>query len=123
MSIISSIVSKIIPEKKYPVHITDGNFRQEVLQFEGPVILDIWGPDCIHCKHMEPTIIDLATDYHGRIKVAELNASEAREVASGLGVYSTPTVVVFKNGSEIGRESGLKTRSWFDQMIAAELLS
>jgi thioredoxin 1 len=122
MGIIKNIVSKIVKEKHFPVHITDGNFKKEILEHKGPVILDIWGPNCVHCKRMEPIILDLATDYHGQVKIAELNAAEARGVASRLSVYSTPTVVVFKNGSEIGRESGWKPKSWFQQMITAELL-
>ncbi|MBM4371246.1 MAG: thioredoxin fold domain-containing protein [Deltaproteobacteria bacterium] len=103
-----------------PVHVTDGNFEQEVMGHKGPLILDVWGPGCAPCQRLEPIIVSLARENAGRVKVCELNAAESPRTASRLGVRGTPTVVVFRGRAELGRVVGWRPKSYFDQMIAKE---
>lgn len=105
------------PEKVMPTSLTDYNFHDEVLQHRGPVLVDVWGPGCQPCEKLAPTIIDLATDYAGKIKICELNAAAAPKSAARMGVRGTPTIVAFRYGKEVGRTSGWKPKSYFDQMI------
>lgn len=106
------------PEKTMPVHVTDLNFHQEVLQHKGPVLIDVWGPGCQPCEKLAPTIVDLATQYSGQVKVCEMNASESPKSAGRLAVRGTPTVVAYRYGKEVGRSSGWKPKSYFEQMIS-----
>lgn len=106
------------PEKTMPVHLTDDNFHLEVMQHKGPVLIDVWGPGCQPCEKLAPTIIDLSTEYTGRVKVCEMNASESPKSAGRLAVRGTPTVVAYRYGKEVGRTTGWKPKSYFDQMIS-----
>ena len=107
-------------EKHSPVSLNDGNFGKEVLQYEGACLVDVWGPSCQPCEKLAPIIVDLAGEYHGRVKVCEMNAADAQKSASRIGVRGTPTILAYKNGAEIGRFVGWKPKSFLKQMIEAE---
>jgi len=107
-------------DKVLPTSVNDTNFRTEVLDHDGPLLLDVWGPGCAPCVRLAPVMSALATQFQGRVKVCELNAAEAPRAASKLKVRGTPTTIVYRNRAEIGRIVGWKPRSFFAQMIEAE---
>jgi len=104
-----------------PVHVTDANFIAEVARSELPVLLDVWSPGCGPCQMMEPLVMDLASEFAGRVKVAELNAAEAGATAARLGVMGTPTVVVFRKGREAERVVGYVGSRYLRAMAEAAL--
>jgi thioredoxin len=105
-----------------PVHVDDENFIREVARSELPVVLDVWSPGCGPCQMMEPIVVDLATAYQGRVKVAEMNAAEAGEYAARLGVMGTPTVVFLRKGREVHRVVGFVGSRYLREVVEAELL-
>ncbi len=109
-----------VGEKKTPVSISDGNFRKEVKQYRGALLVDVWGPGCAPCAQLAPIMEDLATEYSGKVKVCEMNAATAPRSAGTLGVRGTPTTVVFKDGAEIGRIVGFKPKGYWKQLIETE---
>lgn len=108
--------------KVQPEHVHDvASYRALVLESALPVVVDVWSETCPPCKALEPVILEVATRYAGRIRVAEINSSAAHpELLAKLGVRATPTILVFDKGEELGRETGFRPRSWFDEMIAVE---
>jgi thiol-disulfide isomerase/thioredoxin len=52
-----------------PVHVDDGNYKEEVARSALPVVLDVWSLGCGPCQMMEPLIMDLASAYEGRGRV------------------------------------------------------
>ena len=108
--------------KAMPVHVDDSSFEREVLRSDLPVMLDVWGPDCVPCRHLEPIVMRLAGRYQGRVKVAELNAAAAPRSAARLGVQGTPTVVFFKGRREVERAVGFKGEAWLDEVIRTDLV-
>lgn len=105
-----------------PTHLDDANFATEVLRSELPVVVDVWGPDCGPCRMLEPIIMDLAAEYQGRVKVAELNAAESGRTAGRYGVMGTPTILFFKRGREVERVVGFVGSRYLREVIDAELL-
>lgn len=105
-----------------PLHLDDDTFDEEVLRSKLPVVVDAWGPGCAPCKQLEPTIVDLARRYRGRVKVAELNIAAAPLAARKLGVRSTPTVVYVRDGREVERVVGLRGAAYHDEIVRTELL-
>ncbi len=89
-----------------PVHVDDDNFIREVARSELPVVLDVWSPGCGPCQQLEPLVMDLATAYQGRVRVAEMNAAEAPQFAARLGVMGTPTILFLRAGREVHRVVG-----------------
>jgi thioredoxin 1 len=116
------ILSKIFGEKKKvrPVSVTDGNFEEEVARSALPVMLDIWGPSCVHCRKLESIIMDLASKYDGRVKVAEMNAAVSPLTSTRLGVRGTPTVIYLRGGVEVERVVG--GQLYHEEIIETDLL-
>jgi len=108
--------------KVQPAHLTDANFVAEVLRSDLPVIVDVWSPGCGPCQQLESVIMDLASEYQGRVKVTELNAAEAGRTAARYGVMGTPTVLFFKRGREVERVVGFAGSRYLREIVDSELL-
>jgi thioredoxin 1 len=106
-----------------PVHVDDGNFIAEVARSQLPTVLDVWSPGCGPCAMLEPIVMDLATAYQGRVKVAEMNAAEAGESSARLVVMGTPTVLFFKKGREVHRVVGFVGSRYLREIIDSELIA
>lgn len=105
-----------------PTHLDDANFVREVLRSALPVVVDVWSPGCAPCRMLEPVMMDLASEYAGRVKVAELNAAEAGHTAARYGVMGTPTVLFFRNGREVERVVGFVGSRYLQEVVESELL-
>ncbi len=108
--------------KKEPVHINDENFEDEVLKSEIPVLIDAWGPDCPWCLKMVPTIRILAARYEGKVKIAELNVSDAQKTARRFGIRGTPTILFLNRGALVNRLSGYQPEHILDEFIRSRFL-
>lgn len=110
---------RVLPERVRDLE----TFRKVVLRSELPVIVDVWSATCAPCKKLEPVLIDVATRYAGKVRVVEIGTGDADpRLLAKIDVRSTPTLLVFERGEEVGRTSGYRPAEWFDQMIASELL-
>jgi len=109
-------------ERVVPTHMASAeDFATFVGRSDRPVLVYVWSETCQPCKKMADEIVATATKHQGAVRVAEVNAGAAEPRLLGtLGVRATPTVVVFDRGKEMGRVSGFRPRSWFDEMIATE---
>lgn len=108
--------------KVMPTSINESNFQAEVFKSEQPVVLDVWGPSCAPCKRLEPVIVDLATRYAGQVKFGELNAAANPKLMRRLRVSGTPTIIYFRNGSELERTVGFRSSLYLSQTIDEVLL-
>ena len=89
-----------------PIDVTDQTFNKEVLSHAGPVLVDCWAPWCGPCKIVAPVLEQLASEYAGRIKIAQLNVDENPATASQYRIQSIPTMLLFKNGNQVERLVG-----------------
>ncbi len=80
------------------LQLNDGNFEQEVVLSDTPVLVDFFAPWCGPCKAVGPVIDQLATEYEGRVKVAKVNVDESPGVAQRFGIRSIPTIIAFSGG-------------------------
>lgn len=84
------------------------------------VIIDFWSTTCNPCKAMMPFIEQIADEYSD-LPIAKLNVNDFTELADAFGVYSVPTIVIFKNGKEVDRLIGLKSKSNIKDFIDKNL--
>lgn len=105
-----------------PVALSDLNFNAEVLRSDLPVVVDVWSNGCRPCQVLAPTIMRLAGKYAGRVKVAQLNASEGAQTAKKFDILGTPTVLFFKAGKEVERVVGVRGQLYYEEIIDSDLL-
>ncbi len=82
-------------------HVTDETFDAEVLQAEGPVLVDFWAEWCNPCRQVAPILEELAREHAGKITIVKLNTDENRGVASKYGIISIPTLNVYSGGEVV----------------------
>ena len=103
------------------VKITDEDFDQEVIQSTIPVLVDFWAAWCGPCKMIAPVLEELAKEYSGRIKIVKMNVDENMETPNNFSVRSIPTLILYKDGSEIDRMVGVVPKSTLEEMIKKAL--
>jgi len=90
--------------------LTDQNFSNKVKS--GTVLVDFWAEWCMPCKMMIPVLNELAEEVDGSVSIAKLNVDEQKKTAAGFKVRSIPTMILFRNGKEIHRFVGVKTKDY-----------
>ena len=97
--------------------LNKNNFKQEVLEENGTVVIDFFAPWCSPCKMFSPVVDKIAEEYKGSVKVGKVNIDEDPELAQEFGVMSIPTLIVMRDGKVLNRSVGLKSQKEIEKMI------
>ena len=103
------------------VEVTDGNFEQEVLKADKPVLVDFWAVWCAPCRMLAPTVDAIADQYTGRAKVAKLNVDENGNTSARYNIKGIPTLLLFKGGVIKEQIVGATSRENIARIIEAHL--
>ena len=96
---------------------SDGNFENDVLKSDRPVLVDFWAVWCQPCRALAPTIEAVAEKYASNAHVVKLNVDDNPSVSQRYGIKGIPTLILFKNGKEEERVVGATSEQAISRML------
>jgi thioredoxin 2 len=102
-----------------PIALDDASFDRYVQRSGVPVVVDFWAEWCGPCKMMAPQFAFAARAGSGRALFAKVDTEAAPRVAGRHGIRSIPTLIAFREGRELARQSGALSSQHILSWIAA----
>ncbi|NJD18804.1 MAG: thioredoxin [Gemmatimonadetes bacterium] len=91
-----------------PLKVTEEDFDATVLGSGAPVLADFYADWCGPCRTVAPVVDEIAQAHLGKLLVVKVDTDRAPAVAQRFGIRSIPTLIVFKDGAEVGRSVGFE---------------
>lgn len=88
--------------------LNNKSFRNAIRS--GTVLVDFWAPWCGPCKMMAPVLNEVAEEMDGQVRVGKLNVDHNQPVAQKYKVRNIPTMILFRDGKEVDRYVGVKSK-------------
>ncbi len=101
--------------RKDMLQLTEETFSSSIQ--EGTTLVDFYADWCGPCRMMAPILEELSEEMKQEAKIAKLDIDANQKVASQFKITSIPTLVLFKQGKEVGRVVGLKDREAIVEFI------
>jgi len=96
-------------------YLEEDNFEEGVAK--GMTLVDFYADWCGPCRMLTPVLEELAKDLEGKAKIAKIDIDKAQKTASSFQVTSIPTLILFKDGKEVGRLVGLRDKDTIKDFV------
>jgi thioredoxin 1 len=99
--------------------VTDDSFQSDVLNADGPVLVDFWAEWCGPCKQIAPALEEIAKEMGEKLTIAKLNIDDNPKTTAQYNVRGIPTLLIFKGGQVVAQKMGAlpkgKILEWISQ--------
>ena len=83
---------------------------ESIIQSEKPVLIDFFATWCGPCKTLAPILKQVKDSLGERITILKIDVDKNQELASKYQVRGVPTIVLYQNGKQLWRQSGVLTK-------------
>jgi len=99
--------------------VDETNFKAEVLDRGGLVLLDFWSNGCVPCKQLTRVLTELAPSLPDDVRIATVEVSANSDLAARFNVRSVPTLVFIKDGAAVETRTGVDRRQVLKKLVDA----
>lgn len=110
--------SPLIADHEKILTLTDKNFQQQTKN--RLVLVDFWAEWCAPCRMMAPILNEVAAELDGKAFVGKVDVQKYQELATKFKVHGIPTLILFKDGKEVNRFVGVKTKDFLLKEIGKQ---
>lgn len=89
----------------HPIALTVADFDMHATRSDIPLVVDFWAPWCGPCRMMAPAFEQAAKTLEPQVRLAKVNTEE-QALGARFGIQSIPTMIGFRKGREVARQSG-----------------
>ncbi len=98
--------------------LTDKNFQQQTKN--RLVLVDFWAEWCAPCRMMAPILNEVAAELDGKAFVGKVDVQQYQDLSTKFKIRGIPTLILFKDGKEVNRFVGVKTKEFLLKEIGKQ---
>lgn len=102
-------------------HLDEQSFDRATAKAGGLVLIDYWAPWCAPCRALAPILEDLAADFPDELTIHKVDTQAQPALGKKMGVQAIPVLALYRDGKEMERVTGFRTRAELTHWIESHL--